>query len=154
MNRIVATILSLAGAGVVAAGMLNIVDNQRTRREIESLRRDIYIARLAADSCRGSLMIQESRFRDFGNTVDSLRTEVRDFEAMDPRGVPEEQYGEYMEHFNAYNDSVTAWSTRADRLRTDQEACRLLVEGHNSLSDSLRRRLVEEGTEVPPATGP
>lgn len=149
MSKAVASFAGLAGVTIVVAGMLNIVDNTRTRREIEGLRGRIYQARLAADSCRGSLMLQESRFRDFDASVDSLRAEVRDFESMDPRGVPEDRYREYMDHFTAYNDSVAAWRARAARLRADEEACRGLVEGHNALSDSLRRRLVAEGTEVP-----
>jgi len=151
MNRTFLILAILAGVAIVVAGMINIVDNTRTRREIEGLRGSIYRARLAADSCRGSLMIQETRLRDFGVSVDSLRGEVRDFEALDPRGVPEARYDEYMEHFNAYNDSVAAWEGKAARLQADEAACRALVEEHNALSDSLRRRLVAEGTEVPPA---
>jgi hypothetical protein len=135
---------------IVVAGVLNIMDNQRTRREIEGLRRGIYTARLAADSCRGSLLLEESAFRDFGSALDSLRGAVRDFESMDPRGVPEAQYRDYMERFNAYNDSVAGWEVRAQTLRDNETACRALVEEHNALSDSLRRRLVDEGTEVPP----
>lgn len=144
----------LAGAIIVVAGMINIADNLRTRREIEGLRGEIFQSRLAADSCSGSLMLQESRFRDFGAHVDSLREDVRDFEALDPRGVPEEQYEAYLERFNAYNDSVQAWDARVEVLRENEMACRALVERHNQLTDSLRRRLVEEGTEVPPATAP
>lgn len=140
----------LAGATIVVAGMLNISDNLSTRREIESLRGRIFLSRLAADSCRGSLTLQESRFRDFGTTVDSLRDQVRDFEQLDPRGVPEEQYEAYLDRFNAYNDSVAAWDARVETLRSNEEACRVLVEAHNQLADSLRARLLEEGTAVPP----
>ena len=154
MNRIFAVLAVVAGAVVVVTGMLNIMDNMRTRREIEGLRGTIFTARLAADSCRGSLDLQEERFRSFGVRVDSLRAESRDFESLDPRGVPEERYAEYMERFNAYNDSVAAWDARVETLRANEEACRALVEEHNALSDSLRRRLVEEGTQVPPPPAP
>jgi len=150
MSRIAVAVAGVAGVVVVVAGMMNIVDNTRTRREIAGLRGRIYQARAAADSCRGSLMLQESGFRDFDARVDSLRAEVRAFEALDPRGVPEARYEEYMRRFEAYNDSVEAWRARAARLRADEEACRALVEEHNALGDSLRLRLVEEGTEVPP----
>ena len=150
MTRLIPGLVGLACVVVVVAGVLNIMDNQRTRQEIESLRRGIYTARLAADSCRGTLMVEESRFRDFGDAVDSLRSEVRGFEEIDPRGVPEEQYAQYMERFNAYNDSVAAWDARAADLRSNEAACRGLVQDHNALSDSLRRRLIAEGTEVPP----
>lgn len=150
--RLVPILVGLACVVVVVAGVLNIMDNQRTRREIEGLRRGIYTARLAADSCRGTLRLEESRFRDFGDAVDSLRSEVRDFEQVDPRGVPEAQYAEYLERFNAYNDSVAAWDARTAELRENEAACRTLVEDHNALSDSLRRRLIAEGTEVPPGS--
>lgn len=137
-----------AAAVVVMAGVLNIRENQRTSREFEALRRDIAMARMAADSCRGSLLLQEADFQDFGEAVDSLRGVVHDFEAMDPRGVPEARYEEYVARFNAYNDSVSAWDTWVDSLRATEAACRVLVERHNLLSDSLRRRLVAEGVEV------
>ena len=141
--------LILAAAAIVmVAGVLNIRDNQRTNREFEALRREIALARMAADSCRGSLMLQEADFQAFGEAVDSLRGVVRDFEALDPRGVPEARYEEYMARFNAYNDSVSAWDARVDTLRATEAACRILVERHNLLSDSLRRRLVAEGMEV------
>lgn len=152
MKNAVLILLSAAGAAIVVAGMLNIQDNMRTRREIEDLRSRIFLARLAADSCRGSLELAESRFRDFDSAVDTLRSQVRDMEALDPRGVPEERYDEYLQRFQAYNDSVGAWQARVEALQASEEACRTLVVRHNELSDSLRRRLVEEGTEIPPGT--
>lgn len=150
MRRFALPLLSVLGLAVVVAGVLNILDNQRTHREIEGLRRGIAMARAAADSCAGSLDYQEERFRAFGAHVDSLRAEVRDFEALDPRGVPEARYEEYMARFRAYNDSVAAWDARAEGLRRAQASCRALVERHNALSDSLRTRLLEEGADLPP----
>lgn len=144
-------VLAVAAVAMVA-GVLNIRDNQRTNREFEALRREIALARMAADSCRGSLMLLEADFQSFGESVDSLRTEVRGLEALDPRGVPEARYDEYMERFHAYNDSVSAWDARVDSLRAAEAACRVLVERHNLLSDSLRRRLVAEGVEVESGT--
>jgi hypothetical protein len=78
--------------------------------------------------------------------IDSLRDEVRDFEALDERGVPEERYDEYLERFEAYNDSVISWEARAETLRANEAACRELVEAHNALSDSLRRRMEARGS--------
>ena len=52
-----------------------------------------------------------------------------------------------MERFQAYNDSVAEWETRAERLRTHESECRAIIEGHNALSDSLRRRVAEEMPE-------
>lgn len=140
MKRSFLVVAVLALAAVVVAGAWNLVERRRVVREIRSLRDTLYAARLAADSCRWSLATQERRFRRFDAMVDSLREEVRDFEALDERGVPEERYEEYLGRFEAYNDSVLAWEARAETLRANEAACRELVEAHNTLSDSLRRR--------------
>ena len=77
--------------------------------------------------------------------VGAMRARVDSFEALDPRGVPEDQYEAYMESFDNYNDSVAAWEERAGRLRTSEVACRTTIEDHNRLSDSLRAVLDAEG---------
>jgi hypothetical protein len=145
MRRALWVLVVLALAAVTAAGAWNLIERRRTVREIRSLRDSLYAARLAADSCRWSLATQERRFRRFDATIDSLREEVRDFEALDERGVPEERYDEYLERFEAYNDSVIAWDARAETLQANEAACREIVEAHNALTDSVRRRVEAEG---------
>lgn len=142
-----------AALGLLAAVGLTFVwvawsdarERQRTVEQVRSLQADVYAARTSADSCRNELAWAEGQFRRFDEHVDSLRTEVRAFEALDERGVPAERYEEYLELFDGYNDSVAAWERRADELRAAEEVCRALVEGHNTLSDSLRRRIEAEG---------
>jgi DNA mismatch repair ATPase MutS len=151
MRRALLALVVMALATIVVAGAINLVERQRTVREIRSLRDTLYASRVAADSCRWSLATQERRLQRFTAFVDSLRGEVRDFEAMDARGVPEERYDEYLEHFEAYNDSVSSWEARAETLRVNELGCRELVESHNALTDSLRRRIEVEGITEPEA---
>jgi len=149
MRRALLALVVLSLAAIVVAGAMNLVKRQRTVREVRSLRDTLYTSRLAADSCRWSLATQERRLQRYTALVDSLRGEVRDFEAMDMRGVPEERYDEYLEHFEAYNDSVSSWEARAETLRINEVGCRELVESHNALTDSLRRRVEAEGITEP-----
>ena len=107
MRRVALTLVVLALAAIVVAGAMNLVRRSRTVREIQSLRDTLYASRLAADSCRWSLATQERRLQRYTAFVDSLRTEVRDFEALDVRGVPEERYDEYLEQ-NAPKSQVAS----------------------------------------------
>jgi hypothetical protein len=133
-------------AAVVVVGAVNLLDHRRTVKEIRALRDHVYRARVSADSCRNELAYQERTFRRFDVVVDSLRGEVRAFERLDERGVPEDRYDEYLERFDGYNDSVAAWRLKADSLRAAEATCRALIEGHNVLADSLRARLETEET--------
>lgn len=110
-------------------------------REIDRLRQEMYVARVAADSCQNAVAYAEMAFQRFNARVDSVRGEVRDLEALDPRGVPEERYDEYMQLFDAYNDSVATWDDRVARLQGDEAACRTIIDRHNDLADTLRSRL-------------
>ncbi|HSG08266.1 MAG TPA: hypothetical protein VLA36_07905 [Longimicrobiales bacterium] len=138
MKKILLGVLALAVVGSLAASIWTMVDRSRTRQEILDLRDRVARAHISADSCTNVLAYDQMLFQQFDEVVDSLRGEVSAFEELDPRGVPEERYDEYMERFRAYNDSVAAWELRADRLRTSDAACRTLIEAHNSLSDSVR----------------
>jgi DNA mismatch repair ATPase MutS len=149
MKRALLAMVVLSLAAIVVAGAMNLVKRQRTVREIQSLRDTLYASRSAADSCRWSLATQERRLQRYTALVDSLRGEVRDFEAMDERGVPEARYDEYLARFDAYNDSVSSWEARAETLRINELGCRELVESHNALTDSLRRRVEAEGITEP-----
>ncbi len=144
------TARALAALGVLilvvvgALGGRDLLERRRSVNEIHDLRDGVYRARVSADSCRNELAYQERLFRRFDAVVDSLRGAVRDFERMDERGVPEERYDEYLEHFEGYNDSVAVWRARAAELRETEAACRTLIEGHNALADSLRTRIEAE----------
>ena len=72
-----------------------------------------------------------------------MRARVDSFEALDIRGVAQEQYQSYLEIFNAYNDSVDAWGARERQLRAADTSCRNVILDHNSLRDSLQRVLTE-----------
>lgn len=138
-------LLGLAVAVAVVLGIRTLLEQRRTVEEINALRTRVYDARIAIDSCRNELAYQEMLFRRFDTLVSSLRGEVDAFEALDERGVPEEEYDAYLEAFEGYNDSVAVWEARADSLRATEAVCRTLVERHNELTDSFRARLVEEG---------
>jgi hypothetical protein len=139
--------LVVAGVVVLVAvfeGGLNLLHRHRTLQELTALRDRVYDARVAADACRNELAYTQRLFQRFDSVVDSLHQEVRRLETMDPRGVPQARYDEYLRAFHAYNDSVAIWHRKADSLRTREASCRRLAQVHNALADSLRRRLAEE----------
>ncbi|MFC1662168.1 hypothetical protein ACFL3S_12085 [Gemmatimonadota bacterium] len=139
MKRLVIVLGALAlviGAGLFGGSVL---ERNRKIGEIQALRAQLDAARFTADSCRTALSLEEHSFQLFNQRVDSLRNVVDGFEDPDLGGVPEAQYGEYLESFDSYNESVETWQIRADFLRANDAACRALVQAHNALGDSLRR---------------
>lgn len=144
----------LMGVGAVAATLLvftgidRVVERQKTIEEINRLRDGLYRARVSADRCRSSLQTSEASLRDLGLAIDSVKARVDSFEALDRRGVPVERYPEYLELFDEYNDSVTVWEGREDRLRTAEAACRETIQGHNALADSLQKVLEAAGIDT------
>ncbi len=148
MKRIIVgvAILALVVTGAVAGWSLK--ERRAVRRELETLRGELWSTRSMADSCRLSLAREEQEFRGFDAYIDSLHTRVRGFEDLDPGGVPGPEYPEYLALFDRYNDSVAVWQSRADSLRATEASCRSLAESHNTLQDSLRRRSSEVGGDV------
>ena len=114
MKRTLATVAVAAAVIVAALGARDVLHRRRTIREIRDLRDQVYRARVSADSCRNELAYQERLFRRFDTVVDSLGREVRGYERLDARGVPEARYEEYLRHFEGYNDSVAVWRERSD----------------------------------------
>lgn len=147
MKKLLLGLLALAVVGSLAAGIWTLVDRNRNRREMLDLRDRVARARISADSCTNVLAYDQMLFHRFDQVVDSLGGEVHALEELDPRGVPEERYDEYMERFRGYNDSVAAWERRARALRTSDAACRTLIEAHNALSDSVREVFQEKSAE-------
>lgn len=138
-------LLALSAAVLLFVAIDRMLERRRVAAEVNRLRGELFQARAAADRCQGSLLNSELRLREFDDVIAGLRAEVDSFEALDPRGVPEARYEEYMVSFERYNDSVAAWEDRAERLRTAEAACRATIEQHNALRDELTGVLQEAG---------
>lgn len=128
---------SLVIFAAIAAGP--VLERNRRSGQIQTLRAALDQARYSADSCKVSLSREERDFRLFDEVVDSLRSITDGYEDPQQGGVPQEEYEEYMETFDLYNTSVEAWQARADSLQANDAMCRLLIEAHNEMGDSIRR---------------
>jgi len=139
MRGLIFGVVSLAL--VILAGLAGspILERNRRRAEIRTLRATLDEARSSADSCKTVLALDQEDFLRFDEAVDSLRTEVADYEDPDQGGVPQAAYQEYLRTFERYNGSVDTWQQRADSLQASEARCRTLVEAHNHLGDSIRR---------------
>jgi hypothetical protein len=133
-----ATTLLFVGAG-------RVVEGRRTTAQVHRMREDLYRARSASDRCRSSLLSSESSLLVLTGTLDSMRSRVDSFEALGNGRVPADLYDEYLTLFEGYNDSVSAWETRSERLRTAEASCRVVIEGHNALSDSIQQVIRDAG---------
>ena len=120
-------------------------ENQRITTEINRLREELYRARATSDRCRRTLVTSESSLLTLTATIDSLRDRVDSFEALGDGQVPSNRYDEYLTIFDSYNDSVSSWETRSERLRTSEASCRSVIERHNALSDSIQQFLLDAG---------
>ena len=136
----------ISAAALLFIGARRVVESRRLTAEINRMREDLYRARVASDRCRGSLVTSESSLLTLTATIDSLRARVDSFEALGDGQVPSDRYEEYLAVFDSYNDSVAAWATRSDRLRTAEASCRAVIESHNALRDSIQRILQEAGS--------
>lgn len=103
-----------------------------------ALRDSIGALRARADSCRWDVDGRAAQLRAYNRRLDSMRSRVREMEALDRRGVPVDSYRVYLEAFNTYNESVAAWPPLEDTVRALDGRCRELAEQHNVLADSLR----------------
>lgn len=127
------------------AGAVILYQLTRPARRVDptaTLRDTLHVLRSAADSCRSEIDESASRLQAFDARLDSLRSRVREYEAIDPRGVPADSYEVYLEAFDRYNESVPGWSERADTLRERWARCTDLTQTHNALADSLRQLLL------------
>lgn len=143
----IAAVLLVSAGTLVVLGTRRFVESQRISAEVNRLRDDLYRARVASDRCRSSLVTSESSLLTLTATVDSLRSRIDSFEALGNGRVPANRYDEYLTIFESYNDSVAAWETRSERLRTAEASCRDVIEGHNAISDSIQRVLAEAGLD-------
>ena len=147
MNRTVKVALgvglALGTITIVYFGGQSILAQQRISDEIARLRDDLYLARVTADRCQRSLASGASELHAFDARLDSMRSRIDSFEALDARGVALEQYPAYLETFTAYNDSVDAWGARERQLRAADTSCRSVILEHNSIRDSLQQVLAQ-----------
>ena len=132
---ILAALVVLISAGLAGG---TILERNRQIGEMELLRQRLQQARFSVDSCRVALAQKEQEFRRFDARVDSLRTEMEGYEDPSLGGVPQAEYEDYLEVFDAYNEAIPVWEARADSLQASEDVCRALVERHNALSDSIR----------------
>jgi hypothetical protein len=140
MTRIVMVLGALAILILVGLAGGKVLERNRQVAEMKALREALDQARFAADSCMTALAWEERGFRRFDRMVDSLRIRMESYEDPDRGGVPQAEYEAYLRSFERYNDSVAVWQDRADSLRAKEAACRALIEDHNLLGDSIRRR--------------
>ena len=147
MNRTVKVALgvglALGTITIVYFGGQSILAQQRISDEIARLRDDLYLARVTADRCQRSLASGASELHAFDARLDSMRSRIDSFEALDARGVALEQYPAYLETFTAYTDSVDGWGARERQLRAADTSCRNVILEHNSLRDSLQQVLAK-----------
>lgn len=139
---IAAAVGALALAGLAA---WSVFGPPSLRERAVGVRDSLRALRARVDSCRMALANEEAFFRRYDRRVDSLRTRIREYESLDPRGVPQDSFEAYMDAFEDYNEAVPGWEARAESLRVHSRACRRRVRAHNVLTDSLRGLLVEMG---------
>ncbi len=147
----------LVGAGLLAAGAsaLQEVRYQATpRAQAEAYHVEVRESRAEVEACLEELDRNETFFRAQERLTGELRSQLRSFEAMDPRGVPADVYDDYMEVFERYNASLPAWELRGESLRRVSERCRELTADHNVRADSLRGLMEEAGLWAPPPRSP
>jgi len=134
---------------IAAAAVLLRIGRPGGRDEpLAPLRDTLRALRTTVESCQDSLTLDGARLEADRLRLDSMRARVRVLETIDARGVPADSYATYLEAFDRYNDSVDAWTARADTLDRSWKLCRELTETHNALTDSLHRALIRQLEEA------
>ena len=145
-------VVVLVTAGVAERGKAWL-DHRAEVREVEGLRTRLAELRSGVGACRAALEREQSVFDRYRASVESLREDVREYETLDERGVPADQYEAYLETFDRYNESLPGWQARADSLQAHDDACRALTVRHNETADSLRESLEDAGAMTRPPPG-
>lgn len=138
-SRAAWVLLTVVGAAAIALLFLYLTHSTSPRERLEGMRHELHALRAAADSCRDAVGAEEARFRAFRSELDSLRDLVRDYEALDPRGVPADRHAAYLEIVAEYNRGVGRWEAVSEDLLANWRACRDLTELHNAVADSAGR---------------
>lgn len=133
-------------AVVVAAAVLEEVSRARSPLvAAEELRDDLSGIRAEVEACVSTRGQLELRFQALERETDRLRRQVDSIEALDPRGVPAEDYEAYLALVDAYNEAIPEWERQAGEIRDFSSRCDSLVRFHNARADSLRRFMLDEG---------
>lgn len=134
-------VLAAAALGLLGLGAWIAVAYVQPRREAREMRDELRAQRRVVDSCRMALSRAEADFREYDETVDSLRDRVRSYEDLHEEGVPADSFRAYLRAVDRYNEAVPRWESRAEDLQERNLTCRNAVRRHNALADSLRELL-------------
>ncbi|MCH2460931.1 MAG: hypothetical protein MK239_07815 [Gemmatimonadetes bacterium] len=148
LRIVLAGLLLISTVYIFVVGTRGFRERQSITNEVNELRDQLYRARITSDRCRSSLTTSESSLQTLSTRIDSLRARVDSFEALGNGQVPAVNYDEYLLIFNSYNDSVSVWETRSERLLNAEASCRDSIEEHNTLSDSIQTILLNAGIET------
>jgi len=130
--------LIIAGLILLASLAVSIPRQWRTaavNSRVAAVRAMLDSLRAEIRSCIVELDVRQAAFEEIDRHVDSLRALVDSYES--PEGTVEaEDYGAYLEAFDAYNAAIAEWTSRADSLRAGSTACREITDRHNAIADS------------------
>ena len=143
----IGAVLILSSGAILWVGGKRIIGQERMAQEVDRLREGLYRARATAERCQRSIVGGETDLVELGVRLDSLRTRVDSFEALDERGVPQDHYETYLGTFNMYNDTASTWEERERQLRVAEASCRGVILEHNAMSDSLQALILELGVD-------
>jgi hypothetical protein len=130
--------LGVAALVTIAAVLSVALRPESPRQLFFGMRPHLSLARMAADSCADALETEQAGFDDYVERVEDLKGRIADYEAQDERGVPAEDYPEYLVTVDSFNAIVPEWESAADSLRAHRVACEEVVRVHNLLADSAR----------------
>jgi phage shock protein A len=141
---------------VVTAPLVNRMREARSSLAVaEGLQDEVEALHAEVDACLATRSGMELRLQSLVSETGRLREQVDSLEALDSRGVPAEQYEEYLGLVTRYNEALPEWERQAESLREFAPSCDSLVVLHNARADSLRRflqdaRIFPEGPPAPP----
>jgi hypothetical protein len=144
---VIGAVLILSSGAILWVGGKRIIGQERMAQEVDRLREGLYRARATAERCQRSIVGGETDLVELGVRLDSLRTRVDSFEALDERGVPQDHYETYLGTFNMYNDTASTWEERERQLRVAEASCRGVILEHNAMSDSLQALFLDLGVD-------
>lgn len=138
MSRHVKLLLGIAAVITVGAVLSVALRPESPRQQFFGMRPDLSLARMAADSCATALEHEQANFDAYVERVEEMKSRIAGYEAQDERGVPAEDYAEYLVVVDSFNAIVPDWESAADTLRAHRIACEQVVRVHNELADSAR----------------
>lgn len=140
---VVALLVGAAAAVFVQVGDPRDRDPPSPMDRAEELREELRDLRARIDTCLARQERLEAGFRAQMRRTERLRARVREFETMEPEGVPAEEYGAYLEAFDEYNESIPEWERQGELLEGQARRCRAFVKEHNDRLETLQELLPE-----------